>query len=102
MRLNGAFVKDRQFENNSIKMFMMQACEDLKPYLDATWEAYWLVCIGSNFGSYVTYVTRDFVFSTTMRRLSWCTKLDRLCIYDTRKLVKMIATVLVLLTKSIC
>lgn len=39
-----------------------QVCEEIKAHLDATWDPHWVVCIGRNFGSYVTHVTRNFVF----------------------------------------
>lgn len=30
--------------------------------MDELWEPHWVVCIGRNFGSYVTHVTRNFVY----------------------------------------
>ncbi|KAL7995948.1 putative guanine nucleotide-binding protein, beta subunit [Plasmopara halstedii] len=37
-------------------------CEDIKAHLDEAWGPHWVVCIGRNFGSFVTHVTRNFVF----------------------------------------
>ncbi|TMW62465.1 hypothetical protein Poli38472_005083 [Pythium oligandrum] len=37
-------------------------CEEIKAHLDAQWDPHWVVCIGRNFGSFVTHVTRNFVF----------------------------------------
>lgn len=37
-------------------------CEELKAHMDELWEPHWVVCIGRNFGSYVTHVTRNFVY----------------------------------------
>uniref|UniRef100_K3WRF9 Dynein light chain n=1 Tax=Globisporangium ultimum (strain ATCC 200006 / CBS 805.95 / DAOM BR144) TaxID=431595 RepID=K3WRF9_GLOUD len=40
----------------------LAVCEELKAHMDTLWEPHWVVCIGRNFGSYVTHVTRNFVF----------------------------------------
>ena len=40
----------------------MQACEDIKAYMDKRWQPHWVVCIGRNFGSFVTHVTKQFVY----------------------------------------
>ena len=39
-----------------------QVCDDIKAYMDKTWEPHWVVCIGRNFGSYVTHVTKRFTY----------------------------------------
>ncbi|CCI48480.1 hypothetical protein ABG067_006084 [Albugo candida] len=52
----------KEFDADGWEKCGSTVCEEIKAHLDTTWEAYWLVCIGRNFGSYVTHVTRNFVF----------------------------------------
>ncbi|KAL4095284.1 hypothetical protein PRIC1_008661 [Phytophthora ramorum] len=40
----------------------LAVCEEIKAHLDEAWDPHWVVCIGRNFGSFVTHVTRNFVF----------------------------------------
>ncbi|KAG6970540.1 hypothetical protein JG688_00004846 [Phytophthora aleatoria] len=40
----------------------LAVCEEVKAHMDEAWDPHWVVCIGRNFGSFVTHVTRNFVF----------------------------------------
>ncbi|KAH9193328.1 hypothetical protein AeNC1_004703 [Aphanomyces euteiches] len=51
-----------QYDTEEWEMKGLQVCEDIREHLDKTWDPHWVVCIGRNFGSYVTHVTRHFVY----------------------------------------
>ena len=51
-----------QYDNEEWEQNGLKACEEIKAYMDKQWEPYWVVCIGRNFGSFVTHVTKRFIY----------------------------------------
>lgn len=45
-----------------------KACLEIKQYLDRKWNPNWHVCVGKNFGAFVTHETRHFLYFYFMEK----------------------------------
>lgn len=50
------------YDNEAWEQKGLEACDEIKAYMDQTWQPHWVVCIGRNFGSFVTHVTKRFIY----------------------------------------